>query len=163
MESVSKQNIDRLTQIAAKAAEPLGLVILRLTARGVPSRPIVEVILDGPKLVSIEDCQIVNRALNDAIEKDESLLKGNYRLDVLSPGLDEPIVYDYQFQRTIGHLVEVSYNDGENKTSVLGKLKEISPEEITIAKRDSKKTKEPQEIHIARTSIQSVFARPDFR
>jgi ribosome maturation factor RimP len=162
MDSIPQLQKNRLTEMAAKAAEPLGLVILRLTARGVPSRPIVEVILDGPKLVSIEDCQIVNKALNEAIENDESLLKGNYRLDVLSPGLDEPVVHDYQFQRTIGHLVEVSYNDGENKTSVIGKLKSFAPDEIIINKRQSKKGSEPLEIVITRQQIISIFARPDF-
>src|SRR3954465_15171047 len=110
MEAISKQNIDRLQEIAGAAAANRGLEILRLTARGTPSRPIVEVILDGPKLVSIDDCEVVSKKLNESTEADESLLKGNFRLDVLSPGLDEPIVHDYQFQRTIGHLIEVEFN-----------------------------------------------------
>ena len=79
MESISKQNLDRLTKIAADAAEPLGLIILRFTARGVPSRPVLEVILDGPRLVSIDDCETVSKTLNKTIET-ESLLSGNYRL-----------------------------------------------------------------------------------
>src|SRR5947207_9802196 len=106
MDSISTQNLNRLREIASAAAEALGLVILRLTARGVPSRPVIEVILDGPRLVRVDDCEVVSKILNTAIES-EKLAGGNYRLDVLSPGLDEPIIHDYQFQRTIGHLIEV--------------------------------------------------------
>jgi ribosome maturation factor RimP len=158
MESIPKQNIDRLHDIAAEAAEPLGLLILRMTARGTPSRAILEVILDGPRQVSIDDCQTVSKKINDAIEADESLLKGNYRLDVLSPGLDEPIVHDYQFQRTIGHLVEI--NSGTQQVS--GILKSFTADEVVVVKRKTKKQTEPVEISILRAEISSVYARPDF-
>jgi len=161
MESVSKKNIDRLNEIAAKAAEELDLVILRITARGVPSRAIIECTLDGPKLVSIGDCEIVSKKLNDAIEA-ESLLSGNFRLDVLSPGLDEPVVHDYQFQRTRGHLVEATYDDDGKKASVLGILGEYTPDEIVILKRQSKRGTAPTEIRILRTQILSIYQRPDF-
>jgi ribosome maturation factor RimP len=165
MESIPKQNIDRLWKIAATAATGLGLGILRFTARGTPSRPILEVILDGSKYVSIDYCQVVNRVLNDAIEADESLLKGNFRLDVLSPGLDEPLVYDYQFKRTIGHLVEITLGDGEKISSLIGTLNSVSPTEIMVTKRLTKrggKKENAEEVHIPRKSITKAFARPDF-
>jgi ribosome maturation factor RimP len=161
MESVPKKNLDHLTGIAVKAAEELGLVILRLTARGTPSRAIIEVTLDRPKLVAISDCEIVSKKLNEAIEA-ESLIGGNFRLDVLSPGLDEPIVHDYQFQRTIGHLIEVSFEEEGKKTSVLGKLEQYSLNELVVVKRQTKRGGDVIEVHIPRNHILSVFARPDF-
>jgi len=164
MESVSKQNLDRLTEIAAKSANTLGLTILRLTARGTPSRAIIEVILDGPKLISIGDCETVSRSLNEAIEAD-SIVGGNFRLDVLSPGLDEPLVHDYQFQRTLGHLVEITFDSGEKKQSVIGKLNHYNSDEITITKRQAKrggKTESGEEVKIKRAEIVTAFARPDF-
>src|SRR5437764_15462183 len=136
MDTISTQNLNRLLEIASAAADALGLMILRITARGVPSRPVIEVILDGPRLVSLGDCEAVSRKLNDAIES-EKLAGGNYRLDVLSPGLDEPIVHDYQFQRTIGHFVEVRM--GTPPVPVSGILKSCSPEEIVLTKRQKKK------------------------
>lgn len=164
MESVPKKNLDRLSEIAGNAAEELGLVLLRLTARGTPSRAIIEVTLDGSKLVSIDDCQTVSRKLNEAIEA-ESIVSGNFRLDVLSPGLDEPLVDDYQFQRTVGHLVEVSFEEEEKKKSVTGTLNGISPENITLIKRQTKrgqKNEKGEEITIKRSNILTAFARPDF-
>ncbi len=190
MESIPKQNIIRLTEIAAKAAGGLGLQILRLTARGTPSRAILEVILDGDRLVRVDDCQLVSKTLGDAIEADESLLKGNFRLDVLSPGLDEPLILDYQFQRTIGHLVEIAFTeestspvgrtlspseentDGQSvrptglTTTITGTLNSFTAEEITITKRNTKrgapKNAKGEENTIPRSAITTVYARPDF-
>jgi len=159
MESIPKPKLDRLSEIAAKAAEGLGLQLLRLTARGTPSRAIIEVVLDGPKLVSIGDCETVSRTLNDAIES-ESLIGGNFRLDVLSPGLDEPLVHDYQFQRTIGRLVEISFELEGKKHSVTGTLIQISPEEITLTKRQQRrsgKTEKGEEVHILHSMIVTAF------
>jgi len=164
MESVPKKNLDRLSEIAAKAAEGLGLQLLRLTARGTPSRAIIEVVLDGSKLVSIGDCETVSRSLNESIEA-ESLIGGNFRLDVLSPGLDEPLVHEYQFQRTIGHLVEITFDFEDKKQSVTGNLLEASSEGIIVARRQMKrsgKSEKPEELHIMKTQIISAFARPDF-
>jgi|SRR5947209_4333003 len=159
MNTLSEQNFDRLNSLATDAARSLDLVILRITARGVPSRPVIEVVLDGPRLVSLSDCEAVSRKLNDAVES-EKLAGGNYRLDVLSPGLDEPIVHDYQFQRTIGHFVEV--RRGTPPVPVSGILKSFSPEEIILAKRQKKKGAAEEEIHIKRDEIESAFARADF-
>ncbi len=164
MESIPKQTLDRLTEIAAKAASGLGLTILRLTARGTPSRAIIEVILDGPKLISIGECEIISRSLNDAIEAD-AIVGGNFRLDVLSPGLDEPLVHDYQFQRTLGHLVEITFDSGQKKQSITGKLNHYNSDEITITKRQAKrgaKTESGEEVKIKRAEIVSAFVRPDF-
>ena len=164
MESVPKINLERLSEIAAKAAEGLGLQILRLTARGTPSRAIVEVILDGPKLVFIGDCEIVSRSLNNAIES-ESLVGGNFRLDVLSPGLDEPLIHDYQFQRTIGHLVEIGFEEDGKKQSVMGKLNSVTSVKISVTKRQAKRSggnEKGEEVNIKRSQIVSAFARPDF-
>lgn len=159
MESISKRSKDRLTEIAASAAEPLGLVILRITARGVASRPVIEVTLDGSRLVRVEDCEIVSKKLNEAIEA-EKITGGNYRLDVLSPGLDEPVVHDYQFQRTMGRLIEVKIREGY---SAIGILKEFSPDEIIISKRQKKKNADEELIHIKREEVESVYARADFQ
>src|SRR4051812_4587669 len=138
MDSLSTQHLDRLRELAEGEAASLGLVILRLTARGTPSRAIIEVILDGPRLITLDDCQTVSKSLNNAIET-ESLAGGNYRLDVLSPGLDEPLVHDYQFQRTVGHLVEIFFKDEGKDTSVKGILIGFSVGEIIVVKQHKKK------------------------
>jgi ribosome maturation factor RimP len=123
--------VNALESKAAQFADRRGLNLLRIDVRGAAAAPVIEVLLDGNRLVSIDDCEVVSKELNDAIESD-SLVKGNYRLDVMSPGMDEPLVHDWQFERSIGRLVEVHYEDQGEHHTLHGHLRESGPKEIAI-------------------------------
>jgi len=122
---------ESLEKPASKLAKERGLNALRIDVRGTASAPVIEVHLDGARLVTIEDCETVSKELNSAIEE-EKLVKGNYRLDVMSPGMDEPLVHDYQFERSIGHLVEVQYEEHGEHHSLHGHLRDFSDADISI-------------------------------
>jgi ribosome maturation factor RimP len=111
-----------INEKATDLAKSCGLVVLHFVIRGTDSRPVIEIVLDGPKAVGLEDCETVHRQLLEFI--DNTINKAiDYRLDVLSPGTDEPIRYNYQLERSIGKTVVVSYDDegkGVQKTGVLG-------------------------------------------
>ncbi len=116
---------------ASELARERGLHLLRIDVRGTEQNPVIEVLLDGDRLVAVDDCEIVSRDLAVAIEADK-LVKGNYRLDVMSPGVEEPLVHDWQFTRSIGRLVEVHYRDGGDHHTLHGHLRESSQKEIAI-------------------------------
>jgi ribosome maturation factor RimP len=120
-----------LSPLAQGFADPLGLVILRIDVRGTEQQPVIEVVLDGDRAVQLEDCEKVSKSLHDAVDTG-NLVKGNYRLDVLSPGIDEPIMEDFQLKRNIGRLVEVQYRDGEEHHTLHGRLRDFSEKEVVI-------------------------------
>jgi ribosome maturation factor RimP len=123
--------VDSLAPIGNSFAKPLGLVVLRVDVRGTEQQPVIEVILDGDRAVKLEDCEHVSKSLHDAIDA-QNLVKGNYRLDVLSPGIEEPIMEDFQLKRNIGRLVEVQYRDGEEHHTLHGKLRDFTGDEVVI-------------------------------
>jgi ribosome maturation factor RimP len=132
MENEFKDSISNaLAPTATRLAEARGLHLLRITVRGTVQNPVIEVILDGDRGIQVEDCEAVSRDLNTAIETDK-LIKGNHRLDVLSPGIEEPVIHEWQFQRNTGRLVEVHYQDGEEHHTVHGRLKGCDREEISL-------------------------------
>ncbi|HEY3876660.1 MAG TPA: hypothetical protein VGM92_14380 [Candidatus Kapabacteria bacterium] len=132
MENTFKNDIlDSLEKPAGALAQERGLNLLRINVRGTGSAPVIEVLLDGERLVSIDDCEFVSKGLDASIEAG-TLVKGNYRLDVMSPGIDEPLVQDWQFQRNLGRLVEVQYRDGGEHHTLHGHLRNYTIEEIGI-------------------------------
>jgi ribosome maturation factor RimP len=132
MENTFKSDItDSLQKPASKLAKARGLHLLRINVRGTASTPVIEVLLDGERLVSIDDCESVSHDLSSMIDT-EKLIKGNYRLDVMSPGVDEPLVEDWQFQRNIGRLVEVHYQDSGEHHTLHGHLCAFDGSEIAI-------------------------------
>ncbi|MEO6940772.1 MAG: hypothetical protein ABI444_11660 [Candidatus Kapaibacterium sp.] len=121
--------------LAIEAAKARGLVLLRTEVRGAAQAPVIEIVLDGDRPVLIEDCEAISRHVNTVCEEG-SLIKGNFRLDVLSPGTDEPLVHDYQFKRNIGRVVEAHYTDGEETHTVHGKLHGFAADEIELEPLD---------------------------
>jgi ribosome maturation factor RimP len=178
--------VETLEPHAAKLAKGRDLHLLRIDVRGTAQTPVVEVLLDGNRLVSIDDCETVSRELGEAIEAGK-LVKGNYRLDVMSPGMDEPLVHDWQFERSIGRLVEVHYEDQGEHHTVHGHLRETDGKAVAIepihvkggkAKRqkqvvtedgpvvlqsDEQLYDDPVElVKVARSHIKKVIVQPEF-
>ncbi len=187
MENTFKSVIaDTLEKPASKLASAIGLHLLRINVRGAVSTPVIEVLLDGDRLVTIEDCTNVSKELDSLIES-EKLVKGNYRLDVMSPGIEEPLVEDWQFARNIGRSVEVHYQDKDEHHTLHGHLRTCDAKEIgiepihvrsakpvrprTVAtedglvelQRDEQLYNDPVElVKIERKHLQRVVVQPDF-
>lgn len=133
---------DNLKPRANEFAGALGLVVLRIDVRGTEQQPVIEVILDGERAVQLADCEQVSKLLHEAIDSG-NLVKGNYRLDVLSPGIDEPIMEDFQLKRNMGRLVEVQYRDGEEHHTLHGRLRDFSDKEVVIQPIHPKGARKP--------------------
>ncbi|MFI5202472.1 MAG: ribosome maturation factor RimP [Candidatus Kapaibacterium sp.] len=123
--------VEILTKPAARLAAARGLHLLRIQVRGTESTPVIEVLLDGDRPIVIDDCESVSKDLSVEIDT-AKLIKGNYRLDVMSPGLEEPLVEDWQFARSIGRLVEVQYQDDNEHHTLHGHLRAYTPKEVAI-------------------------------
>jgi len=132
MENTFKTTIvETLEQPVSKLAKERGLHLLRIQVRGSQASPVIEILLDGDRAISIDDCESVSKDLNSAIES-KNLVKGNYRLDVMSPGLEEPLVEDWQFARSVGRLIEVQYRENGEHHTLHGHLRMFSEKEIGV-------------------------------
>ena len=59
----------------------------------------------GEQFVNVEDCEKVTRQLVFALEVDGVEYK---RLEVSSPGIDRPLRHEKDFERFVGHVIDVS-------------------------------------------------------
>jgi ribosome maturation factor RimP len=57
------------------------------------------------QFVTVEDCEKVTRQLQFALEVDGAEYK---RLEVSSPGIDRPLRHEKDFERFVGHVIDVS-------------------------------------------------------
>lgn len=72
--------------------------------------------IDKPGGITIDDCQLVNDSVSDAIDAADPI-KNAYVFEVSSPGLDRPLRTDRDFEKYKGELVEVSLYKAENGAS----------------------------------------------
>ena len=154
---------DDIQTAVAGVAEPLararGLKLLRVTVRGTEQNPVIEVVLDGNRQIEIQDCEAVSRDLNETLEN-SNLVKGNFRLDVMSPGLEEPLVEDYQFERAVSRLVEIEWEQDGDARTTKGYLKTHGPV-LTVETAGTRSA--PEVIPIPRDSVKSAKLQVDFK
>ena len=99
--------------------------------------------------VTIEDCENVTNAINDALDKAD-YIKEQYYLEVSSAGIEKVLKYDKHFEQNLGKKIEINlYTKFENKKRYEGILEKYTPEEIFILTDD-------EEISFERKSIASV-------
>lgn len=116
MLKVERENLKQLEDQMREIITPLGyeIVALELTQSGGRT---LRVLVDfssndqiedftAMKRIGIEDCILVNRAINDLLET-TSLIEGKYQLEVSSPGIERPLKLAKDFSRFAGRKVRI--------------------------------------------------------
>ncbi len=67
---------------------------------------LLQVFIDGPEGVSVEDCARVSRQVSSVLDVDEPI-RGEFTLEVSSPGLDRNLYTPEQYQLYIGYPVKL--------------------------------------------------------
>lgn len=119
----------------------------------------VKVYLDSDTGLPINVISKINRALYKKIEEAGLFPEGDFSLEVSSPGVDEPLVFNRQYKKHIGRNLEINLTDNQ---SLVGKL--ISVDEagiqVEITKDKKKKLIETREIpysEISKAIVQISF------
>ncbi|MGQ0443951.1 MAG: ribosome maturation factor RimP [Beijerinckiaceae bacterium] len=101
----------RLAHIAQPVLTGLGyrLVRVRLSAQAGTTVQIMAERPDGS--MNLKDCEIVSAALSPILDV-EDLVRGTYRLEISSPGIDRPLVRVSDFQRARGREARIEMTAG---------------------------------------------------
>jgi len=120
----------------------------------------IKVFLDGDKGLPIERCTFFNRKLYKAIEEEAWFPEGDFSLEVSSPGVDEPLILNRQYQKNIGRKVMVTLNDASEK---IGQLMTVSDNDIVLEWTDGKGKKAiQQQLMIPFENIKSTIVQVQF-
>ena len=84
----------------------------------------IEIVIDGDKSVSIQDCLDCSRAVENHLDREEE----DFELSVLSAGLSNPLQLPRQFRKNIGQELETVLADRK----INGTLTDADDESITL-------------------------------
>lgn len=131
--------------------EGLDLVEVKLAQYGRNSR--VQLFIDSlsDKGVSLGDCTRISRLIAGIIDS-EGFFRGEYTLEVSSPGLDRPLVSERDFKRKIGRTIQVDFLDS-SRGSLRGVLKEVEAGELALEQKRGEQKVQMSEIKVAREYI----------
>jgi ribosome maturation factor RimP len=122
---------EKIKVITNSIVEKNGFFLIDFVLRGNEKNRVIEIFVDGERNISAEDCAIISREINTAIET-QNLIESNYRLDVSSPGIDRPLLYLKQYPKHVKRKFDISYNQNNETKKLTGKLVDVSGEDLTF-------------------------------
>lgn len=115
----------RVRRLAEEAVAETDLYVVKAHVRGWTGSRVVEVSLDADDGAGLDEIAEVSRSLSFLLDT-EDFIDGKYRLEVSSPGADEPLHLPRQFPQHVGRELRVRYRDGKDSLTVTGTLIEAS-------------------------------------
>jgi len=96
-------------------ARELGVDVLKVSLGGGDHQQLLRVIVDQTGGVPFESVERISRALSLQLDA-EDIIRGHYRLEVSSPGLNWPLESEADFNRHTGEMLQVCFEDGSSLT-----------------------------------------------
>ena len=124
--------VDRIDKIAAQAAKDNGVEFVHSEIVGSKRNMTVRIYIDKPGGVTLEDCSIVSRAIEDVIDADD-FIPTPYVLEVSSPGLERPLFTIEDFQKFVGKKAKVKTSESFNgQANFNGRIEAVEDSEIVF-------------------------------
>ncbi len=106
----------------------------------------IRVHVDRPNGISIDECVQISRFLNETMDRDEE----DYSLEVSSPGLSTSLKVKQQYEKNLGHPLDVLFNDGTRAT---GKLQSVTEKGFTLKGKGDEQEIEFEEVKTVKAII----------
>ncbi len=114
-------------EVASLGYELLGIEVNQSTHGS-----ILRVYIDKEGGIVVEDCVAVSRQLSGVLDVEDPI-KGNYDLEVSSPGMDRPLFTVEQFKKVLGETIKLKlYEKYNDRKRFSGILKAVDEEEVVI-------------------------------
>ncbi len=107
MSWASQETRKHIQEIAERVAASEGIEVLEVEYRGSSRQGFVRVFIDRPEGIFHKDCELVSRQLGTILEV-EDVLRGSYRLEVSSPGLERKLYKGTDYERFTGKKVRIT-------------------------------------------------------
>ena len=118
-----RAKVEQLVHEFLETRKDLYLVDLKISAGDD-----ITVILDGDEGLSLQDCLDASRAIEFNLDREEH----DFSLQVMSPGLSEPLKLPRQFKKNMGSEIEVLLNSDEK---IQGEVVAVDDEKVTLVLR----------------------------
>ena len=118
-----RAKVEQLVHEFLETRKDLYLVDLKISAGDD-----ITVILDGDEGLSLQDCLDASRAIEFNLDREEH----DFSLQVMSPGLSEPLKLPRQFKKNMGREIEVLLNSDDK---IQGEVVAVDDEKVTLVLR----------------------------
>lgn len=99
---------ERVENLVRPLVESLGYEFIGMELNAHSKNGMLRIYIDEPAGgIGLDDCERVSNEVSALLDVEDPI-KGHYRLEISSPGLDRPLFSTEQFERFIDHEVKIS-------------------------------------------------------
>ncbi|MCK4865818.1 MAG: ribosome maturation factor RimP [Gammaproteobacteria bacterium] len=134
---MSNSRQDKLTELLRPAVEGLGYELVGIEHLPMGKHTVLRIYIDSNDGITVNDCSQVSHQVSGVLEVEEPI-KGQFTLEVSSPGIDRPLFNFEQFKQFVGSKVKIKlYHAIEGKRKITGLIEGIEGEDINVKDADS--------------------------
>ncbi len=121
-----------LDDIIEPAVTTLGFELVGTQPVNEGHMQVIRVFVDGPNGITIDDCAKISRQIGAVMDVEEPI-KGNYRLEVSSPGIQRPLFKLPHYVKYVGQRVKVRlHRPVNNQRNFVGALLSVDGSELSL-------------------------------
>ena len=122
----------QLQAIIESAVTALGFELIGIEHLSQGRHSLLRIYIDHEDGIDVEDCAEVSRQVSAVLDVEDPI-KGEYTLEVSSPGLDRPLFTEAHYQRYSGSLAEIRLRAPlEGRRKFRGRLQGVSDGKVLI-------------------------------
>jgi ribosome maturation factor RimP len=123
---------DELEELLAPTVNDMGYELWGCEYLSQGKHSLLRLYIDKASGIGIEDCQEVSYQISALLDVEDPIL-GNYNLEVSSPGIPRPLFKNWQYERYIGHSVQVkAFKPINGKRKLLGTIVSVSEHSVVL-------------------------------
>lgn len=121
-----------VTELVESVVSPLGYELVGVEYIPQGKNSILRVFIDSEAGVVLEDCSRVSRQLGSLLDVEDPI-KGQYLLEVSSPGLDRPLFKLADYQRFAGQMARVRLHDMQDgRRKIKARIEGVVDDQIRL-------------------------------
>lgn len=126
-----KEEVEKLTDLIKPVLDSQGVYLVDVVLKGSGRERVLSVYADTLEGITLEQITRLNRELSDVLDMNDAI-RGSYRLEVSSPGVDRPLKFLWQYEKNIGRYLRVLFEDQGKTKEIKGKLISLDENNIVI-------------------------------
>jgi len=103
--------IDRVTEIARRAAERAGVEVWDVELVGAGKNRVLRIFLDKSEGITLADCETVSQYASELLDSEDVMADDSYQLEVSSPGVERKLARPEHFARFAGHKARIALRE----------------------------------------------------
>lgn len=154
-DGMMSQRSRQLGDLIRPAVEALGLELLGVEYVPQGKHSVLRIYIDSDAGVTVEDCQRASHQVSGVLEVEDPI-KGQFNLEVSSPGVERPLFSAEQFARFTGERCSLRLREALNgQKKFTGVISQVVGDTITL-------TIDDQELNVEMNEIDKANLNPEW-